>query len=667
MSRAFRRVRPTDRAGVVLIAALLALVLLASAVFFVFNVGTHIHRKIETQHAADAAAIAGAGWVARTMNLVAMNNVESARLMAQVQIYDGIPAAIRSSQRDAEAALTGIANQLDLGLTGHPWVLSALREVEVDLTRQAVLLSQLNDALNIDYEIAEMTHYELGDGSKGSMWETIEALGQISQTALNEMGFTAQIAAYHAGRQNLSEADGRAFLVPIVPTIPWQRGEPEDFIRPITDGLLPEDQDDEQWARGPFDALFGFRVPTLTGSEFVMPPYNVVQDYGVVTFRDEAPPLARGDVRDYEVQSIFDFFLQQIRDAESAALDSEFNEDGSGSYFAERATDAALQNKEQLDRQLIGGAGPRTLIDVPAWNHDHDEYDELLNSRDEVPESMFIRLVFEAEAVDGQGNPLDGTLALESWALYPGVPPEMQIRRRGREEWPRMQSIDGSDDRVFRDTRVLSYETDTGFSDLRTQYTYLVWCAFHETEETVRRFPNNFSSAADDLPAPFNLNLDELPHDYRENVPAPRRYLSVFAAADQSATARVWPSLFDGGGEEAVSGRPWKRAVATASAEVFNNHSWDLWTQMWHAQLTPVGDLQGWLTFAFDEQQGEGEDEIVEGQGFRSTEFEGLVGIPQDWSQQIGETFRYLRDVEKLMAAMQQPRAPRGRLIGENE
>ncbi|MEM1099127.1 MAG: pilus assembly protein TadG-related protein, partial [Planctomycetota bacterium] len=79
MSRAFRRVRSSDHAGVVLVAALLALVLLASAVFFVFNVGTHIHRKIETQHAADAAAIAGAGWVARTMNLVAMNNVESAR------------------------------------------------------------------------------------------------------------------------------------------------------------------------------------------------------------------------------------------------------------------------------------------------------------------------------------------------------------------------------------------------------------------------------------------------------------------------------------------------------------------------------------------------------------------------------------------------------------
>ncbi|MEM1445723.1 MAG: pilus assembly protein TadG-related protein, partial [Planctomycetota bacterium] len=244
MSRSLRRVESSRHQGVVLVAALLALLLLASAVFFVFNVGTHVHRKIEAQHAADAAVMAGAGWVARGMNLVAMNNVETARLLAQVQVYDGIPSAIRNSLADAEAALTGVENQLQRGLPGHPWVASALREVEVDLTRQFILLEQMDAALNNGYDIAEMTTYELANGQRGRMWRTIDALGQISQTTMRELGVTAQIAAYHAGRENFT-GDGRAFLVPIVPNVPWTLGEPEDFIRPITEGLLPVGQDNE--------------------------------------------------------------------------------------------------------------------------------------------------------------------------------------------------------------------------------------------------------------------------------------------------------------------------------------------------------------------------------------------------------------------------------------
>ena len=40
--------------------------------------------------------------------------------------------------------------------------------------------------------------------------------------------------------------------------------------------------------------------------------------------------------------------------------------------------------------------------------------------------------------------------------------------------------------------------------------------------------------------------------------------------------------------------------AAVAQAEVFNNHSWDLWTQMWHTQLRPVDELDGWLTLLED-------------------------------------------------------------------
>ncbi len=48
----------------------------------------------------------------------------------------------------------------------------------------------------------------------------------------------------------------------------------------------------------------------------------------------------------------------------------------------------------------------------------------------------------------------------------------------------------------------------------------------------------------------------------------------------------MWPTHFAGR-------KPYPNIVSIAQAQVFNNHSWDLWTQMWHAQLTPVDNGNG--------------------------------------------------------------------------
>ncbi|MEM9915948.1 MAG: hypothetical protein AAF911_13400, partial [Planctomycetota bacterium] len=52
--------------------------------------------------------------------------------------------------------------------------------------------------------------------------------------------------------------------------------------------------------------------------------------------------------------------------------------------------------------------------------------------------------------------------------------------------------------------------------------------------------------------------------------------------------ASFWSSRFDGD-------RPDQFQVGVAQSAVFNNHSWDLWTQMWHAQLTPIDRYGEWL------------------------------------------------------------------------
>ncbi len=654
----------TNRApGVVLVAALLAMTLLASAVFFVFNVGTHLHRRIEAQHAADAAAIAGAGWVARTLNLVAINNVESAKLLTQVQIYDGLPSAVRNAARDAEAALEGVDNQIQRGLPGHPWLDDALQEVRIDLLSQIQTLISLETALNENYDIREMTQYDLPGGGRGSLWAAIESLEQISLAAMQELGVTAQIAAWHAGASNLSHDGGRAFLVPFVPEVPWEHGQPADFIDPILDGRLPEKYDHEQWARGPFDALFGLWRPTISGNQFGTPEYTVINDFTVDTFRDGPPPLLEGRVIRYDVQPIYAFFEQQLARAESAAFDTDFAEDGKASWFGERAINAAQLNMDQLRKQMTSGSGDDTRIKNAHWESNWDQGREVLRVLQLNPSAlisqMYIRLVFEPEAVDAAGDPIDGSLSLESWAMYPDEPAGLAqpggTFRGGIDRTGDLDVLSTDHPQVRRDERILEFPGENGTTSRRTQYIYTVWCAIEDRSDAELRFPNNFASV-DDLPAPVQLDITRLRHN---NDLDKNRYLRFFAAADQPATAALWSGLFESGDSETPDAdgntptgvrRPWRRVVATASAEVFNNHSWDLWTQMWHAQLVPVGDLDAWLT-------------IMKQTGSVTEDLATLVQLPLTFSDDVGGTFRHLQNVSPLMEALREPRRPRAPLV----
>ena len=137
----------------------------------------------------------------------------------------------------------------------------------------------------------------------------------------------------------------------------------------------------------------------------------------------------------------------------------------------------------------------------------------------------------------------------------------------------------------------------------------------------------------------MQLNKNRLAHDDDE---ARLRYLRFFAAADQSADAAIWSTHFDGG---EGSGRPWRRVVATASAEVFNNHSWDLWTQMWQAQLVPVGDLEEWLA-------------LMKRTGSVTEDLERLIQLPDSFSDDVGAIFRHLEDVAPLIEKLGEQRDP---------
>ena len=91
----------------------------------------------------------------------------------------------------------------------------------------------------------------------------MEALDQLSQATMENIGTLAQLNAGVGGAVNLNRAsaDTAAILLPGAPQIPWVRGKFDDFERPVKNGLLPDGVDDKATNRGPYDIVFGWRSP----------------------------------------------------------------------------------------------------------------------------------------------------------------------------------------------------------------------------------------------------------------------------------------------------------------------------------------------------------------------------------------------------------------------
>ena len=105
--------RQHDCSGQVLVVVLLGMVLLGGMIFYVVNVGDQSNRRLEMQNAADSAAISGAAWMARSMNVIAMNNVAATRMLALVPILDAFPLSTKMGHEEVRAWVRCLEAQLE--------------------------------------------------------------------------------------------------------------------------------------------------------------------------------------------------------------------------------------------------------------------------------------------------------------------------------------------------------------------------------------------------------------------------------------------------------------------------------------------------------------------------------------------------------------------------
>ena len=480
-----------------------------------------------------------------------------------------------------------------------------------------------------------------------------------------------------------------AVLVPVVTQVPWRRGRFDDFEVPVKLGLLPGEHsglvtspsmvvDDKYTNRGPYDTVFGWRrlrreaglggdgePPTVGGvsggggNPFGGGPRNVVGGGG-----------EPGDIISYNTYGTQrwtqDLVIGYVRNY---------------LYFSRFARWAVDSSNVKL--AYLWPGGDTWEFALPLWQIQYP-VDIPLDPDQPLAfsESCWLRLDIKSRYPRLHGS----FMTAGSWAFIDT--PESRHRTRARvgvgRGWPlptytiqlpdgssvRRRMIDPTEIPVYQPnvtvdqagalTWLYEYEYEALFDgeigidpllnaddQMQPQAAYFIQVVMYAGVNR-NLWPAGVINPAEtpdiggqDPPQPPDIAAIENPYDgferSAEDAPAPvdfdhtqidasednrRRYLTFLGIARRNDRALLWPDRFGGG-------KPYPGIVGIAQAQVFNNHSWDLWTQTWHAQLQNVQHYNDWLTRIDDSLADAGDSTLVS-------------------EDELDELRRYLTSIESL-------------------
>jgi hypothetical protein len=273
LTRSGSQSNPRQR-GVVLVIMLLAIVLIASLLYYVINLGKHVNNRIVAQHSADAAANAQGTWIARQFNTVAMNNVTITRYLAAIPVMDCQTLIAETQYNEYRRLLDGLQesynpntglNTISSGnLTLDGNLASELQQLHNEMMSEQ---QQLYDVYNqfLQYDIQQDTRYP------GNIWNAMANLNEISIACMEALPTMAGLHAADVGRVNMEADNSAGTFVTTIPAIvntPYRHSKMDDtslathfddFKDPVLDGRLPSYMDHRIINRGPFDTVFGQR------------------------------------------------------------------------------------------------------------------------------------------------------------------------------------------------------------------------------------------------------------------------------------------------------------------------------------------------------------------------------------------------------------------------
>ena len=583
------------RRGVAMVITLLGLILLVALVMFVINLGQQVNRRVTVQNSADAAAHAAAGWIARSMNTAAMGNVAITHQIALVNILDAAPDASRFTGDEVESLIVGLEDQLIRGvpsLNNSGGDIGQVVEDELDrlLEELNTHLQHLNAAVASfdEYDVREVTFYDAPSGERGRLWRTMVALELASRTSLDHVGVIAQLAAVHAGRNNLQSDDGEVLLLPMQPNVPYVRGHFDDFRTAVIRGRLPDVIDDPIIRRGPYDTIFGWRSLQREQGEFIGTGNQTSGGRGSVPVGSGATAQTSGywipgEVIGYDTYGPHRWLLGRVGSFGGAELRH--------SRFASRmGTMATMKLRYLWPSNGSGGAVTLGTVIAPNWIVNYDEARRIAQQGGGVPlqETAF----FVVEIKSRYPRTHSSFLTPGSWSLVQEGALNPRVAYVGGWMDPAGWGVPKVSAHVWVDewSYQVSFDTDIGIAQQFDIDGNPVMTPVYRVDHfafaglnigprvTVRNPHEGLNRAA--AAAPLYLDHDEVTINPDLRWPM----LRVFAAVQEPDDATLWPTRFAGG-------KPYPHNVAIAEADVFNNHSWDLWTQMWHAQQCAVERL----------------------------------------------------------------------------
>lgn len=256
------------REGQVMIIALLAMTLMVALIFYVYNIGDVVNRRMSLQDTADAVAVSGGGWMARSMNVVAANNCAQTRLMALALVLDSLPLAAEmtiAEETGGDCLPEALRKQLERGNIPNSHIErdDFLRKGLEEIYRQMMEARQAGDSTHLEFlktidesldqknergledvfDVKVATEWHPGGGGgggwpEGTIWRAIKALDEFSQATGESAGYIAQRNAVRFARAN----DGaRGFLTPLFPDMPARRGGFHDFKEIFCDHLAVQE------------------------------------------------------------------------------------------------------------------------------------------------------------------------------------------------------------------------------------------------------------------------------------------------------------------------------------------------------------------------------------------------------------------------------------------
>lgn len=590
---------PRRERGVVVIIVLIALMLLVGLVLWVINLGGQVNRRVQVQHAADAAAQAGAGWVARSLNTVSSNNVAMARYLAVVNIMDAMPQTVQFTRIDQRTFRDRLDVQLSSGVGSSPRNLVSTMEDEwsdmLDELDEEVEQLEPVAEMFAGYDVSELTHY---NGGYGGLWRAMAALDGKNQAMMDNLGELTQLTAERAAMANLDDERSAALLLPVAAEVPHTRGEFEDFRRPVMMGQLPEDIDDTVENRGPYDAVFGWRDlrSRRTGGQWQAGGSQVAGGgRGAVPIGSGASSSGGrwvgGDVEiiGYSTYGPYEWLLRRAR---------RFRHD----HLQYSIFDSYLQRLSMAKVRMLWpdeGREPREVYH-PEWISDFPEAAATAEAgQPTIRETAFF--VFEIKSRYPVDHPQ--FMSPGSWALVAEHRLNPRIARVSGWHDPRTWSVEQVAEYVWRDEweYTVNFDAELGVSpqvnsdgSMEPQPVYRVdhfaFAGINVGDPVEISNPYfGFNPSASNAPAPMNLDSNLV----ADNEASRRDHLTFLAVVRHDDQATSWRGRFEGG-------KPYPNVVAIAQAKVFNNHSWDAWTQMWHARLEPVTGYDDWMVTMTD-------------------------------------------------------------------